>query len=104
MLYGKLKPSPAGLNGGPYSVKDAENHRRDVESRYGGGGDGYSYPVSPAGAASCGGPSATNTNEVRGRATMSYERCRDCGKTRGRRGIPDLLDSTLTCTRRADGD
>ena len=30
---------PRLLNGGGYSVKDAENHRRDVESRHGGGPD-----------------------------------------------------------------
>jgi hypothetical protein len=29
------------LNSGGPSVKDAENHRRDIESRYGGGGDHY---------------------------------------------------------------
>ncbi len=43
-LYGQLKRFLGWLNGGGYSVKgsvkDAENHRREVESRYGGpGGD-----------------------------------------------------------------
>ncbi len=41
-LYGQLKRFLTWLNGGGGSVKDAENHRREVESRYGGGGDGYS--------------------------------------------------------------
>ena len=36
-LYGQLKRFLGWLNGGGYSVKDAENHRRDVESRHGGG-------------------------------------------------------------------
>ncbi|HEX6725522.1 MAG TPA: hypothetical protein VF073_09810 [Gaiella sp.] len=43
-LYGQFKRFLGWLNGGGYSVKDsvkqAENHRRDIESRYGGpGGD-----------------------------------------------------------------
>jgi hypothetical protein len=40
-LYGRIKRFLVWLNGGGLSVKDAENHRRDVESRYGGGGNGY---------------------------------------------------------------
>ena len=43
--YRQLTRFLAWLNGGGRSVKqsvrEAENHRRDVESRYGGGGDGY---------------------------------------------------------------
>jgi hypothetical protein len=39
-LYGRFKRFLGWLNGGGRSVKDAENHRRDVESRYGGGGVG----------------------------------------------------------------
>jgi hypothetical protein len=41
-LYGQFKRFLGWLNGGGYSandsVKEAENHRRDIESRYGGGG------------------------------------------------------------------
>jgi hypothetical protein len=46
-VYRQIKRFLAWLNGGGRSgsvkdaVKEAENHRRDVESRYGGGGNGY---------------------------------------------------------------
>ena len=36
-VYRQIKRFLAWLNGGGLSVKDAENHRRDIESRYGGG-------------------------------------------------------------------
>jgi hypothetical protein len=41
-LHGQLKRFLAWLNGGGYSVKDAENARREFESRHGRGMDGYS--------------------------------------------------------------
>ena len=40
-LYGQFKRFLGWLNGPGPSVEDVENHRRDIESRYGGGGDGY---------------------------------------------------------------
>ena len=39
-LYAQFKRFLGWLHGGGGpSVKDVENHRRDIESRYGGGGD-----------------------------------------------------------------
>ncbi len=40
-VYRQIKRFLAWLNGGGRSVKDAENNRRDVESRYGGNRDYY---------------------------------------------------------------
>lgn len=37
-VYRHIKRFLAWVNGGGLSVKDAENHRREIESRYGGGG------------------------------------------------------------------
>ena len=35
-VYGQIKRFLDWLNGGGRSVKDAEDHRRDIESRHGG--------------------------------------------------------------------
>jgi hypothetical protein len=38
-VYRQIKRFLAWLNGGGYSVKEAENYRRDIEDRWGGGRD-----------------------------------------------------------------